>query len=370
MGKLQRADERPAGRPEVSPTCHRRTRALISNAARSCCFVPRRVAAAPLEAAAVGLPPGGCITRRRYVFFSLGRVKPSSPAIGFARFFLFFFRAGLRRAPPASESDDDPADEPSDGAAEWSGAARILRFAGGAAGAAGGASALLRGWPRGRAGGASSALESPAVGGAAASGSGAAALLRPRGATSSHRPAAASQVAGSPDRFRGARVAPHGGPGLIRPQRGLQPLGLRLVRLRRPRGHDGLDGPVAPRGHALRGALVGLRAAAREPQRAAARAAPALRRRRAPLERPRLPQRTLRVPAHRGSGPAEHDVPIPQGRRLRRRHRPHAREKVPETGAYAPDIFHRPIGTPEFRNSSTRRLSISRASTRNSGQGS
>ena len=42
-------------------------------------------------------------------------------------------------------------------------------------------------------------------------------------------------------------------------------------------------------------------------------------------------------------------------------------EKAPETGAYAPDIFHRPIGTPDFRNSSTRSLSTSRASTRNSG---
>ena len=56
--------------------------------------------------------------------------------MGFARFFFrFFFRAGLRRA-LSSESDDDPADEPADGAAEWRGAARILRFAGGAAGAA------------------------------------------------------------------------------------------------------------------------------------------------------------------------------------------------------------------------------------------
>ena len=75
-------------------------------------------------------------------------MKPSRPAIGFARFFFrFFFRAGLRRA-LSSESDDDPADEPADGAAEWRGAARILRFAGGAAGAVGGAPALLRGRPR------------------------------------------------------------------------------------------------------------------------------------------------------------------------------------------------------------------------------
>ena len=113
----------PAG-PEVSPTFPRRTRASISNDA-------------PYP------PAGGRITRlaKYYVFFSLGSVKPSRPAMGFARFFFrFFFRAGLRRA-LSSESDDEPADEPADGAAEWRGAARILRFAGGAAGAAGGAPA-------------------------------------------------------------------------------------------------------------------------------------------------------------------------------------------------------------------------------------
>ena len=42
------------------------------------------------------------------------------------------------RAPRSSEPLPS-ADEPADGAAEWRGAARILRFAGGAAGAAGGA---------------------------------------------------------------------------------------------------------------------------------------------------------------------------------------------------------------------------------------
>ena len=128
-GKLQRAGASPAGRPrgvtDVSPPDPR--------------VDFKRDAPYPLG--------GGRITRlaKYYVFFSLGSVKPSRPAIGFARFFFrFFFRAGLRRA-LSSESDDDPADEPADGAAEWRGAARILRFAGGAAGAAGGAPALLRG---------------------------------------------------------------------------------------------------------------------------------------------------------------------------------------------------------------------------------
>ena len=121
-GKLQHAGAGPAGRPRGVSDVPRRTRASISNDA-------------PYP------PAGGRITRlaRYYVFFSLGSVKPSRPAMGFARFFFrFFFRAGLRRA-LSSESDDDPADEPADGAAEWRGAARILRFAGGAAGAAGGA---------------------------------------------------------------------------------------------------------------------------------------------------------------------------------------------------------------------------------------
>ena len=98
------ARDLPAG-PEVPPTFPRRTRASISNDA-------------PYP------PAGGRITRlaRYYVFFSLGSVKPSRPAMGFARFFFrFFFRAGLRRA-LSSESDDDPADEPADGAAEWRGA--------------------------------------------------------------------------------------------------------------------------------------------------------------------------------------------------------------------------------------------------------
>ena len=129
------ARDLPAG-PEVSPTFPRRTRALIPNATR------RLPHAAWRRRTARSKPtPGGRITRlaKYYVVFSLGSVKPSRPAMGFARFFFrFFFRAGLRRA-LSSESDDDPADEPADGAAEWRGAARILRFAGGAAGAAGGA---------------------------------------------------------------------------------------------------------------------------------------------------------------------------------------------------------------------------------------
>ena len=100
-GKPQRAGAGRAGRPRGvlrrSPPDHPRV-----DSKRDAPSPPRGVpwCGVPPPRHSLGLPPGGWTNKAAVARpSSLGSVKPSRPAIGFARFFFrFFFRAGLRRA--------------------------------------------------------------------------------------------------------------------------------------------------------------------------------------------------------------------------------------------------------------------------------